>query len=395
MKRKPELAIVGIGEVPCGRYPERTPLEIALRASKLAIEDAGINKNQIDAILPAAAMMDNDYNVEMFFGRLPEALGAKGCKVNAVTIAGGASSFALRKTAEGLIRSGEAEVVLVTHAQRFSSFPPEDQINFFAKAGADPEWEIPYGINYNALAGMITQRYMHDTGTTARQIAAVCVSMRKWAMLHPNSMFGRKGELTIESVLNSPMVTTPLTAFMCNVLADGGSAFIMTSAERARKITKTPVYILGEGSCFSHRNLSKCKDLSQMSFFGTAAKKAYEQAGVGPEDIDIAEIYGAYPALTLMLLEEFGFCKRGEAGKFVEDGNTWPGERLPMTTNGEGMSFGHTGTGVGIAILVEAVRQLMGKARKAQVEGAKYVLENCGGGAYMDAHVTILGKEWQ
>lgn len=389
---KGEFAFIGTGEVPCGRYPERSPYEIATRVAKLAIEDAGIKKTDVDAVLSAAALMDSGYTTELFFGRLPEAFGLrKNTKVFGVSVAGGGSSYALRKTAEGLLASGECEMILVVHAQRFSAFSPQAQAQFFAEAGCDPEWEIPYGITYNSLSAMISQRYMYETGTTIEEVASVCVSCRKWALLQENAMFNKK-ELTIEDVLNSKMVSTPLTAFMSNVLADGGSAFIMTTAERARKLVKKPVYILGENSIYSHRNLTVCEDLSTLGF-GGAAEKAYEEAGVGPKDIDIAEVYGSYPAISLIFLEHMGFCKRGEAGRFVLEGNTWPGGKLPMATNGEALSFGHTGTGVGMAILVESIRQLLGRAGRAQVPGAKFLIENCGGGAFSDVHYTVMGNE--
>ena len=388
---KGQFAFIGTGEVPCGRYPERSPLEIASRVAKLAIEDAGIKKTDIDAVLSALAIMDNDYNTELFFGRLPEAFGMrKNTKVTAVSVSGGGSSHALIQTAAGLLTTGEAEIVLVVHAQRFTAYTPMEQAEFFAKAGADPEWEIPFGIGFNSLAAMVTQRYMYEAGTTLEEVASVCVSARKWAMLQENAMF--KKDLTIAEVLNSKIVSTPLTAFMCNVLADGGSAFIMTTAERAKKLVKKPVYILGEASGFSHRNMTVCRDYTRFDW-GDVAGKAYHEAGLGPKDMDIAEIYGAYPVMALIFLEQMGFCKRGEAGRFVLGGNTWPGRKLPMSTNGEAMSFGHTGTGVGVAILVESIRQLQGKAGKAQVPGARFLIENCGGGAFMDAHFTVFGNE--
>lgn len=388
---KGQFAIIGTGEVPCGRYPERSPLEIATRVARSAIEDAGINRDDVDAVLSAATLMENAYTTELFFGRLPEAFGLrKNCKVFGVGVAGGGSSFLLRKTAEGLLASGECEMVLVVHAQRFSIFSPQAQSEYFAQAGSDPEWEIPYGITYNSLAAMITQRFMHETGTTIEQVASVCVSCRKWAMLQDNAMF--KKDLTLEEVLKSKTVSTPLTAYMANVLADGGSAFIMTTAERAKKLVKKPVYILGESSKYSHRNLTLCDDLTTLGFQGIP-DKAYNEAGLGPKDMDIAEIYGSYPAIILICLEQEGFCKRGEAGRFVLEKNTWPGGKLPMTTNGEALSFGHTGTGVGMAVLVESVRQLQGKAGRAQVPGARFLIENCGGGAFSDGHFTILGNE--
>lgn len=395
---KGEFAIIGVGEVPTGNYPERSEFEIAYTVARMAIQDAGIDKNEIGAVLCAQHIMsnpDNDYNTEMVFGRLPEAIGAKNCRVTCMTSSGGASSYSIRKTAEGILRSGETDTVLVVHAQRFSQFTTNEQAKYFSIAGSDVEWEVPYGMTYNSLAAMITQAYMAHTGTTIEQIAAVCVACRKWACLQPNAMFNQK-ELTIEKVLNARMVSYPLTTLMCNVLGDGGSAFIMTTAEKARKVCDKPVYILGEASDYSHRTITRAKigDFNQLvDFLAPIAEEAYDRAGLGPEDMDIYEIYGSYPVIHLMIMDSLGFVEPGKSGALVEAGETSPGGKYPCSTNGEAMSFGHTGTGVGFAMLVESVRQLQGKAGRAQVPGARFAIENCGGGAFMDCHFTVLGNE--
>lgn len=393
-----DFAVIGTGEVPTGNYPERSEFEIAYKVSRMAIRDAGINKNEIGAVLTAGHIMsnpDNDYNTEMFFGRLPEAIGANGCKVVATTISGGASSFSIRKTAEGILESGETDTVLVVHAQRFSQFAPNEQAKYFSIAGSDVEWEVPYGMTYNALAAIVTQGYMAYTGATIEQIAAVCVACRKWAMLQPNAMFNNK-EITVEKVVNARMVSYPLTTLMCNVLGDGGSAYIMTTAEKARKVCDKPVYFLGESSQYSHRTItrSKRKDPGKMGDdLAVTAKLAYERAGLGPEDMDIFEIYGSYPVISLIVMDALGIPDPRSSGELVEAGETSPGGKFPVSTNGEAMSFGHTGTGVGFAMLVESVRQLQGKAGRAQVDGAKFLIENCGGGAFMDCHFTVMGNE--
>ncbi|MCZ7665107.1 MAG: thiolase family protein [Thermoleophilia bacterium] len=285
--------------------------------------------------------------------------------------------------------------MLVIHAQRFSQFSANEQAAYFAHAGSDLEWEVPYGMTYNALAAMMTQGYMAYTGTTLEQVAGVCVACRKWANRQPNAMF-RDKTLTVEQVLNSRMVAYPLTAYMCNVLADGGCAYVMTTAENAKKVCKNPVYVLGEASDYSHRSIikSKVRDLDRMhEFYAPVAQKAYEQAGLGPEDMDIYEIYGAYPVVSLMMADALGIVEPGQSGALVESGATSPGGKYPMTTNGEAMSFGHTGTGVGFALFVEGVRQLQGKAGKAQVEDARFLIDDCGGGAFMDVHFTVLGNQ--
>ncbi len=392
---KGEFAIIGTREVPCGKYPERTEFEIAFEVARLAIKDAGIDKNQIGAVLCAQHIMGNEYNTEAVFGRIPVAIGAKNCRITCMTSSGGASSFSIRKTAEGILHSGETDTVLVIHTQRFSQFTMNEMAQYFAIAGSDIEWEVPYGMTFNALAAMITQGYMNATGTTIEEIAAVCVACRKWACLQPNAAYGKK-EITIEKVLSSQMVAWPLTSFMCNVLADGGSAFIMTTAEKARKVCDKPAYLISDASDYSHRCITsaKVRDMAdQGSFLKPIADKAFERAGLGFEDMDIFEMYGSYPVIQLILLDSLGVVEPGKSGKLVASGETSPGGKYPTTTNGEALSFGHTGTGVGFGMLVESVRQLQGKAGKAQVDGARFIIENTGGGAFMDNHFTILGSE--
>jgi acetyl-CoA C-acetyltransferase len=398
---KGDFAIIGTGEVPHGMFPERSEFEIAYTVARNAVKDAGIEMKDVGAVLTAAHIMGAEYNTEMFFGHLPEAIGARNNRIYATTVSGGGSSSSILKTAQGILESGEADTVLVVHAQRFSQFSANEQIKYFAHAGSSPEWEVPYGMTYNGLAAMMANAYMEHSGTTINQIAAVCVACRKWACLQPNAMFNKK-EITIEDVLKSRMVAAPLTALMCNVLCDGGSAYVITTAEKARQIAKKtgvkPVYLLGHGSRYSHRFITSAvpsfADMGTMyKFFMPAANDAYKQAGLGPKDMDIFELYGAYPHLDLLFMDAVGVCEPGKSGALVEAGETSPGGKYPTTTNGEALSFGHTGTGVGFALFVESVRQLQGKAGKAQVPNAKFLIFNCGGGAYSDVHFTVLGNE--
>jgi len=388
---KGKAAIVGIGEVPTGRYPERGAIFSAIESARMAIRDAGISKDDVDTVLPTGALFSPQFNTELVCSRVVEELGLGGKVRNNVQIfAGGASSSAMLKIATGLIVTGVSRYVLCLHADQLGTgVSAQGGIDLFSTAGISREWEAPFGLHYSAVAGLITQRYMYETGTTAEQVAAVCVSNRKWAELNPNAMFRKP--LTIEEVLTSKMLSTPLHAKESNMLADGGSAFIVTSAERAKDLTDRPAYLLGDGSRVTHFALSQEPDLTRFGY-AAAAADAFREAGLTPSDIDLAEIYDSYPVLQLIALEELGFCRRGEAGAFVRAGNTWPGGRLPMTTNGGMLSQGHTGAGGGVAILVEAARQVMGKAGERQVPGARFAIETATGGTYVDAHVTILGN---
>ncbi len=387
---KGKVAIVGIGEVPTGRYPERSAIECAIEAARMAIHDAGIARQEIDTVIPTAALCNAAFNTDLVTGRVVEELGLH-VNNNLQLFAGGATSAVMLKVAAGLISTGVSQAILFVHADKLgTSISDQAGIDLFSTAGISKEWEAPYGMHYSAVAGLITQRYMYETGTTAEQMAAVCVSNRKWAELNPNAMFRKP--LTIEAVLASKLLSEPLHAFESNMLADGGAAFVVVSAERARRLVSRPVYVLGEGSRVTHFALSQEPDMARFGY-AQAAQEAYTMAGLGPADIDLAEIYDSYPVFQLIALEELGLAPRGQAGAFVHSGATWPGGKLPMTTNGGMLSQGHTGAGGGIAILVEAARQLMGKAGQRQAPGARFAIETATGGTYVDAHVTILGTE--
>ncbi len=386
---KGKVAIVGIGEVPTGRFPDRAAIFHAVESARLAIKDAGINKDLIDFVMPTAALYSPQFNTELVTCRIAEELGLRNAKTNCQIFAGGSSGSCFLKLGGSIIETGIANYVLCVHADRLGTgVTAQGGIDLFSTAGISAEWEVPFGQHYSAIAGLTTTRYKYETGCTDEQLAAVCVSNRKWAELNPNAFFRKP--LTIEEVLASKMLSTPLRAKQSNMLFDGGSALIITSAERAAEITEKPVYLLGESGRVTHFVFSQEPDLTRFGW-AEAAKEAFGEAGITPNDVDVAEIYDSYPIYQVIGMEELGFCRRGEAGEMYLKGDTWPGGRLPTTTNGGMLSQGHTGAGGGVALLVEAVRQLMGKAGQRQAPDAKIAVETGTGGTYMDAQVTILG----
>jgi len=392
---KEKLAIIGIGEVPTEINPERSQWDIIYDTCIEATRDAGIDKKDIEGVISANPMAQPAITSELAFGKLPEELGLNNCKDTAVCNAGGASSTNSLKLAEQWIQTGSAKIVLISHTTVHSTIPREDAINFFATAGMDLQWEYPFGTTYNGLFGMLTQRYMYETGTTMEELASVVVALRKWGAMDPNSIFYKKEVPSIEQILSSPMVSTPLHRRECNLLADGGAAMIVTSAELAKEITKTPVYKLGDAVTYESASILMRHDFFLRDTFGYMAKKAMSDAGITTDDIDIFEFYGAYPVLQCVFLEAVGICKPGEAGKFITEGHTSPGGKCPCATIGDAIGRGHTGSGVGMAYYVETARQLMGKAGERQVPNCNYVLYNTSGGSGMNVIVTIFGRELQ
>lgn len=390
-KLKGKAAIVGIGEVPTGRFPEKSAIHHAIQSARLAITDAGISKDDIDFCMPTAAVYNSQFNTELVTCRVVEELGLKNCQKNAQVFAGGASSACALQLAGSLVTSGAATFVLFVHADKLGTgVTAQGGIDLFSTAGISAEWEVPFGQHYSSIAALATTRYKYETGCTDEHMAAVCVSNRKWAELNPHAFFRKP--LTIEEVMTSKMLSTPLRAKMSNMLFDGGAAFIVTSAERARDITDRPVYVLGEGGAVTHFVYSQEPDLTRFGW-AKAAKKAFHEAGLTPKDIDVAEIYDSYPIYQIIGFEELGFCERGQAGEMFLRGDTWPGGRIPCTTDGGMLSKGHIGAGGAVSLLVEAARQLMDKAGDRQVPGARFAVETATGGTYMDAQVTVLGTE--
>lgn len=386
-----KVAAIGSGKHPCGFFPDKAPLELAMHAIKEALDDAGISKDEIDVTIPEPVFVDAMASSDMAWSRLVEELGiGKTARLNVQATSGGSSAGSIIKMAAGLIITKQAETVLILHMDRLGTgATPEFIRNAFGAFGIYEEWEFPYGLNYNLIGSLFFNRFAHETGTTVEQLASVIVSLRKWAALNPNALLRR--ELTIDEVLNAKMVAYPATSRMCNMVVDGASAIIMTSAEKAKKLTKTPVYLEGFGGAVTHFSLMNQPDLTRLAY-ERIAKEAYANAGVGPEDIDIVEFYDSYPIFLLLQLEGMGFCERGKAGKFVMDGNTSPGGKLPMTTNGGMLAEGHLGGGGGTSIFAEMVRQLRGKGGERQVKGAKRAILTGIGGQYMDCQASIWGR---
>ncbi|WP_319825911.1 thiolase family protein [Thalassovita sp.] len=389
--KKVTSAVVGIGEVPSGKFPERSELDAAMTVARGAILDAGLTTQDIDVILPVGALAHSHWNVDLVFSRLCEELGMlRSVKMNCQVMAGGATSSSVLAVADALIASGQARRVLVVHSDAVGSLPKQRGIDLFATTGVSEEWEAPYGHNMNAVGALASARYMHETGTTEAELASVAVSLRRWAQLNPHAMY--RDPLTVEEVLASKMIATPLRSRHCNMLADGAAAFVVAAAEDAPKITDTPVYVRGHGSLVTHYTLSQDTDLAKLGF-REAGQQAYAEAGIGPKDIQLASIYDAYPVWPLISMDGLDLCRGERAGAFIAAGETSPGGSLPMTTNGGMLSQGHTGVGGGIAVMVEAFRQLMGKAGERQVPNLVNAVETASGGTWMDSHVTILSKE--
>jgi acetyl-CoA acetyltransferase len=251
-------------------------------------------------------------------------------------------------------------------------------------------YETPFGpkIPVTSLA-LAAARHMHEFGTTREHLAEVAVAARKWAQLNP--MAFERGDLTIEDVLSSRMVSSPLTVRDCCLVTDGGGAVIVTSAERARDLRKPPIFVLGAAEAHWHNDIFQMPDLTVTAAAESGAR-AYRNAGLKPTDVDVVQVYDAFTINTLLFLEDLGFCAKGEAGSFVSAGAIAPGGRLAVNTSGGGLSYGHPGM-LGIFLIIEAVRQLRGECGARQCADSHIALVHGNGGVLSSQVTALLGDE--
>lgn len=387
-----EAAFVGIAEIPSGRYPDRSFMGSLVEVAVAAIRDAALQVSDIDTVLLIPCLHSADDQADLIFSRVIEELGLHGrAKASAMLHSGGSSSDNITRAAAGLIASGQARNVLVVQAEKWGSAPVAEMVDMLSGYGIPREWERPTGLTFNAVGALITRRYMAVSGSTAEDMAAVCVALRQWARLNPNAMYKDK-ELTVEKVLGSKVVSDPLHAMECPMLADGAAAFVLTSAATARAKYDRWVRIAGSGGCVSHYSVGQEQDLAVLGW-KVAGDRAYGQAGWGPEEADIAEVYDSYAAVLTIGLEGLGLCKPHEGARLFAAGEFSPGGRLPVCTNGGLLSAGHTGVGGGTALLVEGVRQLLGRAgNQRQVPDCRRAVCGGTGGTYMDSQVLLLER---
>ena len=379
MSTRGKAAIVGVAESDLGEVgPGFTPLDLIGQATGRALADSGLRKEDVDGLFSASVYYQmSTLSVGEYLGIRP--------RYSDATMMGGSSFVSHLLHATAAIDVGFCEVALITYAST--------QLSDGGFRGAsDPpnSYETPYVPRYPvSMYALAASRHMHKYGTKREQLAEVAVAAREWAKLNPKAF--KRDHLTVEDVLSSRMISSPLSLLDCCLVTDGGGALIVTSAERAKDLRKAPVYLLGAGEAHWHRNISQMPDLTVTAAVDSG-RRAYEMTGVGPEDVDMAMLYDAFTINPILFLEDLGFCEKGEGGTFVEGGRIAPGGELPVNTNGGGLSYNHPGM-YGLLLVVEAVRQLRGECGERQVEGAEIALAHGNGGVLSSQVTAVLGTQ--
>jgi len=397
-----KAVIVGVGETDVGKVEGSTSIELHVQAALAAIGDAGIPKREIDGLLTAGSVTDDNPRHHMV---IAEHLGLHSKTLCDTLRTGGASFGYAFQLAKWAVESGNNEAVLVVSADNLLTGPGQGQgVSAYTHLGAHSlEFEVPFGGHIPAFYALVAERHMHEYGTTSEQLAAIAVACRKHAALNPAAQLRKP--ITVEDVLASRMIASPLRMLDCSLISDGGGAFIVTSLERARDLKQRPIRVLGSGQAHSYYHMGHLanavgradNDRGRYNLTSTvqsiAARKAFGEAGVGPGDLDFAQIYDSFTITVLLQFEDLGFCAKGEGGAFAEGGRLELGGALPMNTHGGLLSFAHPGMPGGIFHMIEGVRQLRGECGARQVPDASVGLVTNVSAVASNHSVCVLARD--
>lgn len=373
---RPDAVISGAATFGIGECPGYSPLEMAASAALLALDDAGIALAEVDGLW--ICLPD-----DMLAGlSLAEHLGLQP-RFTDCNRTGGSAPVSHLVTAVMALEAGLCDVALLAYGSNQRSAG-----GALSTPARPSTFESPYAPLFPASGyALAAARHMHEYGTTREQLAAVAVAARQWANTNPEAF--AHGPLTIADCLGSRMISEPLAKSDFCLVTDGAAAVVLTRSDRARDARRPGARLLGAAAATDHHCITSMPDLTRTAAIDSAAR-AYAQAGIGPGDVDVVQLYDAFTINTVLFLEDLGFCAKGEGGPFVASGTIAPGGALPVNTNGGGLSCVHPGM-YGMFALVEGVRQLRGDAANP-IFGAEIALVHTNGGTLSSQATAILAK---
>jgi acetyl-CoA acetyltransferase len=375
--KRGSTAIVGAAESDLGQVAdEMSPMDLCAQGISRALADCGLAMKDVDGLFCAMTQQ------RMSIISLIEYLGIQPKFIGSSMTGGSSFEFHVAQAAAA-IEAGLCSVAVIAYGSTQRSVGRKQA----SQREVNP-YETPFKpfLPTSAYA-LAASRHMHQYGTTRENLAEVAVAARKWAQLNPVAW--EKKPLTVADVLKARMISHPFTVRDCCLVTDGGGAIVMTSAARAKSLKKPPAYVLGCGHGVTHMNISSMPDLT-ITGAKQSGEVAYKMAKLSAKDCDMVQLYDAFTINTILFLEDLGFCKKGEGGAFVSNGNIAPGGGLPVNTNGGGLSYCHPGM-YGLFILIEGVRQLRGECGERQVGDAELCLVTGRGMTLNTASCLILG----
>ena len=378
-----KTAIVGAADTEVGIVPHMGATELCINAAMLALEDADLQKEQIDGLITCNSMAQPImYHAEavaeylQIFPRYCISVGT-----------GGGTTFSIIHHAASAIATGMADTILIAMADSLRSGLSREQAMLLQSSTGHPEFEQPFGPTVPAYYALIGQAHAAKYGTTPEQFASVAVACRKHAALNPAAQM--RDPISVEDVTNSRMIADPLRLLDCSLVSDGGSAIILTSAERAKDFPHRPIYILGIGEGHGHEHISQAKSLTTSSAV-ESGRRAYEMSGLKPSDMDFAQLYDCFTPTVIVELEDLGFCAKGEGGPYAASGAIEIGGGLPVNTHGGMLSHCHPGNPGSMFALTETIFQLRRSVdNRRQVDNAEVAMVHAQGGI-MSSHTSLI-----
>jgi acetyl-CoA acetyltransferase len=378
MKRS-KAAVVGAAETTqLGVIPNMSQVQLHADAALNAVRDAGISISDIDGIATAG---ESPESLAHYLGITPTWIDATGV--------GGCSFLMHVRHATAALEAGLCRTVLITHGESGRSRIAAAGFPIPIQGSLLQQFETPYGTTGPATMFTVpVLRYLKAHGLGEEALAEVAVVQREWAAKNPRATF--RDPISVDDVMNSRMISYPFRLLMCCLVTDGGGALILASTDRAKDFRR-PVYIAGTGESVETPMVSQMEDFTTSRAFRVSGREAFKSAGITHSDVDHLMIYDAFAHLPLYGLEDLGFCKPGEATAFIRERNTAPGGKLPMNTNGGGLSYMHSGM-YGMYALQESVRQVRGIAA-AQVPDVKISVAHGVGGMFAASSTIVFSKD--
>ncbi|MFH0811234.1 MAG: thiolase domain-containing protein [Pseudomonadota bacterium] len=386
-KLNKNIAIVGIGHGKFGKRSDASLRELAFEAVKECLDDAEMSLESIDSMVTGICSEEFSLSLQpsaqvhdyLGFNPKPNFRQEAACATGSMAI----------RTGWMTIASGLADVVLVVGVEKMYEVSTSVATEIMGKGG-DATWEYPFGMTFPGYYAMIAQAHIAKYGTTEEQLALVAVKNHYYGAMNPVAHIRK--EITVEQALSSFMVAHPLKLYDCSLITDGAAAILLASEERAKRASKEPIWIVGLG-CGTDVQLPKRKDITKLEAVVNAARQAYEMAGVGPEDIDVATVHDCFTIAEICAYEDLGFCKKGEGGKMIKEKQTYIGGKIPINIDGGLKSKGHPVGATGVSMAVEITKQVRGEAGDRQVKGAKIGLTHNVGGSGQVAAVHIYRRD--
>jgi acetyl-CoA C-acetyltransferase len=369
---------MGAFEHPTRRAPDKSAPQLHAECAQGALADAGLSKDEVDGYFcagdaPGGPLSMSDY------------MGLRNLRYVESTDIGGSSYILHVGHAAQAIAACKCSVALVTLAGKPLTDEGSGRSSGSFGARAEDAFESPYGGSTHNQYAMCAMRHMYEYGTTSEQLAWIKVAASHHAQYNPNAVL--KSVVTVEDVVNSPMIATPLHRLDCCIVSDGGGAVIVTNPDVASRLSRPKVKVLAAAEAVKGQYGGYDLDLT-VSAGARSGPMAFSEAGVKPADIKYASIYDSFTITVLMQIEDLGFCEKGQGGRFVAGGNLISGVgKLPFNTDGGGLCNNHPSNRGGMTKVIEAVRQLRGEAHpKVQVKNCDLALAHGTGGSLGTRH---------